>query len=349
MSLMELDSTAVERLGQDNDFSDPNVITKYRTAADIANEVMKQVLAACRIGCNVVDLCRMGDKLIMEMTSRVFKKGQLERGIARPTCVSIDNVICNFSPLEDDTTLLKAGDVVKIDLGVHIDGYIASLAHTTVLNPTPQTPITGRAADVICATYYAAQVATRLVAAGRPSTEITHAIAKVAAAYNCAPVANTASHQIKRFLPETDREIPNSSSDSESEPFDIGQDEAYTIDVLLTSNTSPTQHYNELPTPRPYVLTRDVNTQYALKLKASRAAYTEATQRFSVFPFALRELASTDSKHRLGVQECVNHGLLKPRLVALEKNNEYVARFMATVLVMQSGALRITAGDLPLP
>lgn len=51
-----------------------------------------------------------------------------------PTCVSIDNCVCHFSPLaSEQPIIIKNGQVVKFDLGAHIDGYIASVAHTVVV------------------------------------------------------------------------------------------------------------------------------------------------------------------------------------------------------------------------
>lgn len=51
-----------------------------------------------------------------------------------PTCVSVNNCVCHFSPLlSEPPVVLKVGQVVKIDLGAHIDGYIASAAHTVVV------------------------------------------------------------------------------------------------------------------------------------------------------------------------------------------------------------------------
>ncbi|TPX69261.1 hypothetical protein SpCBS45565_g02537 [Spizellomyces sp. 'palustris'] len=342
MSLMEVDA----RLDKDNNLSDPNVVTKYRTAADIANNVMRQILVACQTGRRVVDLCRLGDSLISEATGKIFKKGNLERGSAYPTCVCLNEVVQNFSALEDDGTVLKDGDVVKINLGVHIDGYISSLAHTTIINPTPQQPITGRSADVVCAAHYAAQVALRLLHPGTTSSDITTAISRVASAFNCSPVAGTSSHQIKRFILEAGPEIPNATDDeTQAEEFEITEGEAYTIDVVLSTSAGP---YRE-PDPRPLILQRDVNTTYALKLKSSRAAYSESAKRYGVFPFATRELFGVDPKFRLGVQECVAHGVLRPRLVGVVAGSERVARFAFTVLVMSSGPLIITAGDLPMP
>lgn len=54
------------------------------------------------------------------------------------------------------------------DMGCHIDGFIALVAHTHVLQ---EGPVTGRKADVIAAANTAAEVALRLV---RPGKKVTH-------------------------------------------------------------------------------------------------------------------------------------------------------------------------------
>lgn len=51
-----------------------------------------------------------------------------------PTCISVDNCICHYSPLRSDPpVVLRKGQMVKIDLGAHIDGYVATAAHTVVV------------------------------------------------------------------------------------------------------------------------------------------------------------------------------------------------------------------------
>ena len=51
---------------------------------------------------------------------------------------------------------------------------------------------------------------------------------------------------------------------------------------------------------------RNPHVQYQLKLKSSRTLFSEIDKKFSVFPFSLRSLQSS----RLGLKECVDHGLL---------------------------------------
>lgn len=91
-------------------------------------------------------------------------------GIAFPCCISVNNCICHFSPLNSEPDyILQDGDMAKIDIGAHIDGFIAVVAHTVVVSET-KSKITGRKADVMVAAHLAAEAALRLV---RPGNEVS--------------------------------------------------------------------------------------------------------------------------------------------------------------------------------
>jgi methionine aminopeptidase len=106
--------------------------------------------------------------------------------------------------LAEDSIVLQSGDLVKIELGVHVDGYVATLAQTVVLNPHPASPVTGRAADVICAAYFGLEAAIRLCKVGGTAAEILDSINTIAASFDCRPVSGTSSHMMKRFLLESE-------------------------------------------------------------------------------------------------------------------------------------------------
>ena len=72
-----------------------------------------------------------------------------------------DNHVLNFCL----DFVLKDGDVVKLDLGVHVDGYIAVVAHTVILSEAKKS----RAADALLAAHYCAEAALRLV---KPGNEV---------------------------------------------------------------------------------------------------------------------------------------------------------------------------------
>jgi len=120
--------------------AEETVIGKYTAAAEIANRVVKLVAAKCVDGASCREVADYGDKLIAEECTKVFKKEKdLKRGIAFPTCLSVNNCICHFSPIwsEPDYTI-KEDDMVKIDLGAHIDGYISVVAHTIVVGASAE-------------------------------------------------------------------------------------------------------------------------------------------------------------------------------------------------------------------
>lgn len=119
----------------DQSLANSDVTTKYQEAAKIANAVLEAMLAKVEPGVNPVDICRAGDEMIEEKCKKIFTKkvkGQaIEKGVAFPTCVSVNECVCHNSPLNSEAQEpLKEGDLVKVDLGVHIDGFVAVAAHT---------------------------------------------------------------------------------------------------------------------------------------------------------------------------------------------------------------------------
>jgi methionine aminopeptidase len=84
--------------------------------------------------------------------------------------VSVNNCICHYSPLNSEAdTQLKDGDVVKLDMGAHIDGFIAVVAHTVVVGASKDKKVSGRKADAILAAHLASEAALRLV---KPGNEV---------------------------------------------------------------------------------------------------------------------------------------------------------------------------------
>jgi len=154
---------------QEKTIAEDLVVTKYKMAGDISNRVIQAVIKKCVSGASVRELCSFGDSLLLEETNKVFKKEKdLKKGIAFPTCLSVNNCICHFSPLVSDTDVeLKDGDMVKIDLGAQVDGFIAAVAHTVLVGGGDK--ITGRKADLLLAAHHASEVALRLM---KPGTEV---------------------------------------------------------------------------------------------------------------------------------------------------------------------------------
>jgi len=98
---------------------------KYRKAGKIASQVREEILPQIKVGARVFDLCEAAESRIIELGG----------GIGFPTNISINEVAAHYTSPEEDDTLIQEGDIVKLDMGVHIDGYIADTASTVSFNP----------------------------------------------------------------------------------------------------------------------------------------------------------------------------------------------------------------------
>eukprot|EP00695_Tsukubamonas_globosa_P002216 TRINITY_DN331_c0_g1_i5.p1 TRINITY_DN331_c0_g1~~TRINITY_DN331_c0_g1_i5.p1 ORF type:complete len:320 (-),score=192.81 TRINITY_DN331_c0_g1_i5:326-1210(-) len=263
----------------EKDISDSVTLDKYKTAAAICTRAVQEVIKALVPGKRIVEVCEIGDNYIMDSLKTVFTKA--ERGIAFPTCVSPNNMAGHNSPLADDTTVVAEGDVMKIDLGVHIDGYIANVAHTVVVTSNPAEPITGRKADVIIAANLAAEAALRLIRVGGKNTEVTEVINKVAEAFKTSPCEGVLSHQLKRFVIDGSKVIlQKPTAEQKVEEFTFEANEVYSLDIVFSTGEGKTRETESRTT----VYKRALENSYSLKMQASRTVFTEINRKFPLPP-----------------------------------------------------------------
>ena len=247
---------------------------------------------------------------------------------------------------------LKAGDVVKIDLGCHIDGYIAVAAHTLVVSESPDAPpsVEDDMGNVAVAAYNALLVASAAIKAGATNKEVTNAVERVASNYGVTPIATVRMHQMKRYVIDGVKEIALKTptpEDIEAGEEDLPectfeQAEVYAIDVAMTTGDGKVRP-GELRTT---VFKRNVEAQYRLKMKASRYVLSEVDKKFPTLPFTLTHF-DDERQAKMGITECVAHGLLTPYPTLHERSGADVAHFKSTVLLLPSGTSRVTGLDLP--
>ncbi|KAJ3360480.1 Proliferation-associated protein 2G4 [Allomyces javanicus] len=367
-----------------NNLSDPTVMAKYRLAGDICNGVMRELLSFVKPGMAAADLCKIGDDLVASKCAGAGYKS-VKKGLALPTCININNTVQHYAPRaptgsDDDTTtapltVLKDGDLVKVELGVHIDGYACITGHTTVLATDPETPTTGPMADVITAAHFAAETAWRMIRPGQSSTAVVDTIRKIALAYGCAPVRGTFSARIHRGLPGDENgahRLFNAPADPDpdadpiiiedapeqadpSAAFEFSVNEVYDMAIYLSTTTHASSGAVLVADPvtvgatvrdmaEPTLYTRNAHGRYQLRMGSSRKLLAHVADQYPV------NVAALDTSLRFGLKECANHGLLIPRAVSATPDGTVVAAFRFTVLLLPSGqVLRLSLPHQQLP
>lgn len=344
-----------------NDLTDPEIVTKYKLAGDIANKALAAVLAEVAIGKTPLQLCEVGDKFIEAAVAQVYSKAKkMEKGTAFPTCVSVNHCAGHFSPLSsEDGDPFVEGDVIKVDLGVHLDAYVAQVAHTVVCGDGE---VSGPKANVIKAAHDACELALRMVKPGATNTKITAMIAEVAEAYGVSAMQGVMSHQMKKHVIDGNRVIMNKPTiDHKVEEITFEANDVFCIDVIMTTGEGKPTNAGVRCT----IYKRAVDHSYYLKMKNSRSFYSEVNKRFTTFPFTLRAL-SDEKMAKMGVVECANHDLINAYPVLYEKPGtavraarggsphltnrrggragDIIAQFKASVLLTATNVLRTTEG-----
>jgi len=346
------DNVTTNEPEEDTSLNNPDVVTKYQEAAKIVQSALVEIIAKCIPGSKIVDICRFGDELIEAKTKAIYKNKNkagkfILKGVAFPVCISVNEFVCHCSPLETEEGFapLAVNDSVKVDMGAHIDGYIVLAAHTFLVGVDVKDPavavglISDKRAHVINAAYTAAEVATRLIKAGNTNHQVTQAMKAVAELFEVNPVSGTVMHQMKQYVIDGKKLIvlKEEPDQAKSEKCSFETGEVYAIDIAMSSGEGRPRDVGSRTT----VYKRAVEKKYLLKSKSSRAFFNDVNKTFPTLPFSIRSLPD-ERAAKLGVRECVNHGLLTPYPVLQEKSGDYIAHIKFTVLLLPSGTLQIS-------
>jgi methionyl aminopeptidase len=120
---------------------------------------------------------------------------------AFPCGIGVNEVTAHYAPLETDPSVIDEGDVVKVDYGVHIDGYIADTAVTVTFNPMYQ--------SLLEATERALRAAIDIVMKDRRTGEIGRAIHTEAEREGFKTISNLSGHTLERYIVHAGKSIPN--------------------------------------------------------------------------------------------------------------------------------------------
>jgi len=235
--------------------------------------------------------------------------------------------------------VLSAGDMVKLDVGCYVDGYIAVAAHTMVCgDPCTNKPLSGPQADVLHAAHIACEVVQKLLRPGNTNSQVTKAVAKVAEDFGVKVCTGVLSHRMKRFVIDGNKVILlREEMDQKVEDSSFELNEVYSIDIVMSTGDGKPKEMQSRTT----VFKRSVDKNYMLKMRSSRTLFNEVNAKFPALPFTLRAL-DDERQARMGVVECLKHELIHPYPVLFEKKGDHVAHFKFTVLILPSGPTRIT-------
>ena len=314
---------------KDYTFANSETLEKYKAAAHISASVLEAVKEKCVAGAAILDLCKLGDQKILEETSSVYTdEGECQsKGICFPTCISVNDTICHYSPASEGTidgpAKISEGDVVKIALGAQVDGFAANVAETLGIGI-----VEGRKADVIKAAWEASEAAIQAIKEGAKNWDVTTAVDEAVEGFECTAVEGMLSHVQERNKLDGKKAIllnPTHTQRKDHPTDTFAKNEVYGLDVLVSTGDGKVRNTDVKTT----VFVR-TSSGLSLRLKASRAFLEQVEKDHPTFPFSLRATGD-EVRQRLGAQECAQQGILTQYEVLAAKSGEFVAQFFTTI------------------
>ncbi len=166
------------------------VIDKYKKAGKIAAEVLAYGKDLIKKDAKVLDVCNKVEEKILELGAKP----------AFPAQISMNNIAAHFCPEDKDETKFE-DQLVSLDIGVHIDGYIGDTACSVDLS--------GNNKELVKASEEALKAAIEKVKVGVKLSEIGKAIEETIAGFGFQPVRNLSGHGLDEYNIHSYPTIPN--------------------------------------------------------------------------------------------------------------------------------------------
>ncbi|MBD3192227.1 MAG: type II methionyl aminopeptidase [Candidatus Heimdallarchaeota archaeon] len=282
-------------------------LEKYLKAGQIAIQVKKLLRDMVSVGQSVLELCEAGEAKILELGGKW----------AFPLNVSINNIAAHYSSPPDDDLVIQKGDLVKIDCGVHVDGYVADTAFTVSFGDGH--------ADLIKASEEATKATIDLIRPGITTDRLGEEIEQTIRSYGYRPIRELSGHQLDQYLLHGPVMIPNVEG---AKGVKLEEGQAFAIETFASDGTGSVHEdkskcfiYQLLPAPVP------------IRLSTSRKARKIILAKYKDFPFTTRWIAKelTAPKARLALRDLSDKGQIKSHPALCDVKGSLVSQAEHTV------------------
>ena len=293
----------------------------YLKAGSIAGEVRENVRKTDWIGSTLAEICDY-------VESEIIKRGAK---CAFPVNTSLNEIAAHYTAEPNDPKTVSDTDLVKIDLGVQINGYIADTAVT--VNYDPQYD------QMVQTAEDALQNAMSMIKVGVKSKDVGRTIQKTIQDMGFKPIANLSGHSLDQYTIHAGKTVPNMWTIGS---FSFSENEAFACEPFVTTK-------NALG----FVRNGKIKNIFAL-VSRKKTKDEEADRltdyiwnNFNMLPFALRWLLKEweEKEARRLLEILVKKKVVHAYAILVEANGKTVAQAEHTFIPTQSGVTITTMGQ----
>jgi len=297
---------------------DKEELEKFRLSGRILRETREEMRGYVKENMPIIEVCEKTEGLIRSKGGKP----------AFPVNVSINEVAAHYTAPPGETAMIPEGSTVKVDLGVHIDGYVTDTAFTAAFNPE------GRAMKA------ASEAALSAVISAIHGDMELGDIGKIAETAiknrGYKPISNLTGHSVGRYLIHAGTSIPSVSGYN---PNKVHTGEVYAVEpfVTLPDAIARVDDYPQHTIYR-FLKAKSLKTDAAKKL----VKYIETN--FRTLPFTERWIVGVLPKetHKAAFKELLSSKSVMAYPVFIEASRKPVAQAEHTLLIKEDGCEVLT-------
>ncbi len=299
-------------------------IQSGKIVSDIRSEASKMI----KDGTLVIDL-------VEYVESEILKRGA---EIAFPCNVSINEFAAHYTSPANDKTMIKAGDMVKLDLGAMVDGYIADSAVTILAEGPMDENYTqdeiNLHEEIVEASAAGLEAAIATVRAGVEVSKIGAAVHEAISEYNLNPIFNLTGHSLEQNNLHAGISIPNYDN---HDGYTLDEGQAIAIEPFATNgegivNDAPGHYIFAYMANKPF---RMKSTQKVLKYIQTNNPYVPFSGRWITDEFGER-------RGNIALKQLSEAMAIYPYSPLREKKDCFVSQKEHTVVVEKEGCIVTT-------
>jgi len=289
---------------------DAEILEKYRKAGRILAEVLAEARPRVVVDASLLDVANFVEDAIR---SRGAKP-------AFPCNISLDRNAAHYTPSPNDSSRF-AENMVKLDVGVHVDGYIADAAITVDL---------GGHDKLVEASQAALDAALDIVGLGADTAQIGKAIEQAITGYGYRPVYNLTGHGLSRYLAHDEPAVPNRAMEKGTI---LKDGDVIAIEPFATNGSGRISEslINEI---------YGFSASRPVRLPAARTLLKEISESYKTLPFARRWLKGERVEYAL--MQLLRSEAVHRYPVLWEVEGALVSQAEHTVVVLDKGCEVIT-------
>jgi len=288
-------------------------IQDYINAGKIASEVRENARKKYHVGSTLLEICESIEK---EIKSKGGK-------CAFPVNTSLNDIAAHYTAEPNDPIIVKESDLLKIDLGVQINGYIADTAVTVCYDPNYD--------YLVQAAESALKDAMSIMRVGTKSSDVGKTIENTVKQMGGIPIANLSGHSLEQYTIHAGKSVPNIWSIGS---FSFQSTEAYACEPFVTTRDG-SGFVREGKTRNIFSLT----TRKRSKDDEANKLIDFIWNNFNMLPFALRWVLQEwdENTARSLLDKLIQNKIVRSYPILIEANGQKVAQAEHTFIPQENG------------